>query len=154
MEYTDYDYINESPQGTLRGNNSDSENTTAPTISPTVIPEADEDSTYTQIDKTFIGAFIIFPFVFSSLTGALSGIYIAKEGNDTPKFHIISKAMLFSYSIVSSSLSLYVGSDDKIDTSSHINAVAWMLASVPVAFFSAENYVKKHMTTYLAQKEN
>lgn len=153
MEYIDDNYINESPQGTLRGNNSEF-NTTAPTASPTEIPEIDEESTYTQIDKTFIGAFIIFPFVFSSVTGALSGIYIAKEGNDTPKFHIISKAMLFSYSIVSSSLSLYVGNDDKIDTSSHINAVAWMLASVPVAFFSAESYLKKHMTTYLTPKEN
>lgn len=154
MEYTDHDYINESPQGTLRGISSEFENTTAPTSSPTSPPETDQESTYTQTDRTFIGMFVIFPFVFSSVTGALSGLYISKEGNDTPKFHIISKTMLFSYSIVSSSLSLYVGNDDKIDTSSHINAVAWMLASVPVTFFSVEAYIKKHMTTYLTPKEN
>lgn len=153
MEYTDYDIMNEAPQGTLRGNNSEFENTTAPTPFPTEGPSNNIENTYTQIDKTFIGVFVIFPFVFASATGALSGLYISKEENNTPTFHIASKTLLYSYSVVSSALSLYFGADDKVDTGSHMNAVAWILASVPVTFFSVEGYIKTHMTAFLAQKE-
>jgi hypothetical protein len=97
--------------------------------------------------------FFILPFVFSVATGALSGCYTAIPENNTAKFHLVSKSILFSYSVFTAGFSLDFGGD-QITTDQHISAVAWVLASVPVAFTSVESQFQKFVREYLVIKEN
>lgn len=128
-------------------------NTSSPTMSPTESPDAIMENSYTQEDKIFVGMFVIFPFVFSVVTGALSGCYTAIPENNTAKFHVVSKSILFAYSLFTAGFSLDFGGD-KITTDQHISSVAWVLASVPVAFTSVESQFQKFAVEYFAIKEN
>lgn len=150
MEYMDYIEKEES-HGMLRSEHNilDFYNTTSPTPSPT---EAPAYTAYSETEKTFIGMFMIFPFAFAILTGAVSGTYIAIPGKDTAKFHVVSKSVLFGYSILTSAFSVEFGGD-KVDVSSHVAAIAWILASVPVAFSVVEGKIKDFAKDYFVEKD-
>lgn len=122
-------------------------NTSSPTMSSTEAPLAVTENIYTQEDKTFIGMFIIFPFAFSVVTGALSGCYTAIPEHNKAKFHVVSKSILFAYSVFTAGFSLDFGGD-KITTDQHITAVGWVLASVPVAFMGVESKFQKFAREY------
>ena len=156
MEYMDY-ISHDEPHGMLRGYNDLDlfSNTTSPTAAPTEMPSISKTTaSYTQLDKNFIGMFMIFPFTFAVVTGALSGLHTSREEYDTPKFHMISKGALLAYSMLTAGFSLDYGSSDDV-SSDHMSAVGWILVSVPVAFSVVESNSKEYIKKFLAPpKEN
>lgn len=124
--------------GMLRGYDLTNETSFSPTSAPIIEP-SNSVNNYDNEDRNFLGVYLILPFCFSIASGSLSGYirHINPEVYDSLKFQVVSKGVMLFGAVAASITSLYSGGN-RVSTDSHLSAVAWILASAPTVFYTAE----------------